>query len=95
MPVTVAKWWGNVQNENGWHESEVDLVAYDDKNIILGECKYKSKRVGVNELAELRAKIPFVPVKDRKVYCLLASKGGFTDALDAMKGEDVILISEA
>lgn len=92
MPVTVGKWWGNIHDKDGWHESEVDLIAYDDENIIIGECKYRQKLVGKNELERLRAKVQFIPTKNRKVYCLLASKSGFTEAV---RKEDVILIEQA
>ena len=92
MPVTLGKWWGNVEDEQGWHETEVDLVAYDDRDIIIGECKFKNKKVGMNELKELQAKIPYISAGRRNVYILLASRSGFTEEV---KKQDVILIDKA
>ena len=97
MPLHIAKWWGNVQNEGAWQESEVDLVAFDDHNIIIGECKYKNKMIGIKELAELRSKSVSISVGGRRVYYLLASKKGFTKELIEEKkiAKDLILIEKA
>ena len=94
MPLTVGKWWGNVSEEGVWHESELDLIAYDDRNIIIGECKYRNKKVGLTELNALRAKAGFVSVKNRRIYYLLASKSGFTPSLMERADNDVVLIHE-
>ena len=95
MPRTVAKWWGNIQEDGTWHESEIDVVAYDDHQIILGECKYRSKAVGLAELDSLKKKSSFIPVKDRKVYYLLASKSGFTRDLEALEDDRLLLLKNA
>lgn len=92
MPITVGKWWGNVKDKKGWHESEVDLIAFDDKNVIIGECKFRNKLVGISELDKLKTKAQFIPLGDRTVYYLLASKSGFTNEV---KDRDVILIEKA
>lgn len=89
MPQTVGKWWGNVMHEGTWAESEVDLVAYDAKHIVIGECKFRNKMSGRKELEALKEKAACIPVKGRKMYYLLASKSGFTKDL---KNEDAILI---
>ena len=95
MPRTVGKWWGNIQEDGLWHESEVDVVAYDDHSIVLGECKYRSKAVGIAELDALKRKTAFIPVKGRAVYYLLAGKSGFTQSLEALEDERVILLNQA
>lgn len=81
MPTNIGKWWGNVKENGDWHESEIDLVAFDDHNVVLGECKYKNKQIGFGELDNLRLKAAFIPIKDRKIYFLLASKSGFTNEI--------------
>ncbi len=91
MPMEVGKWWGNVKNEKSWHESEVDVIAYDSSNIVIGECKYRNKAVGIGELNDLKAKTLFIPTHGRKIYYLLASKSGFTDEV---KAADAILIDQ-
>lgn len=93
MPETVSKWWGNIKDGNEWKESEVDLIAYNNNKIVVGECKYRNKAAGIKELDSLKKKAAFIPVKNREIYYLIASKSGFTDELAERK--DVILIKEA
>lgn len=92
MPVTVGKWWGNIMQEGNWKESEVDIIAFDDRNIVIGECKYRNKAVGIKELEALKLKAQFIPTKGRKMYYLLASRSGFTDELSKNTDPDIILI---
>lgn len=95
MPKTVGKWWGKIREGGNWIESEIDVVAYDDHNIVLGECKYHSKAVGIGELDSLKRKAAFVPVQNRAVTYLLASKSGFTQSLMDIKDDRLILLERA
>ena len=92
MPRTIGKWWGPVCKNNVWQESEVDLIAYDDRHLLVGECKYRTKAVGSGELDALKLKASFIPAKGREICYLLASKSGFTEELRSMKDPSVILI---
>lgn len=92
MPSATGKWWGPIYKDETWQESEIDFIAYDRKNLLLGECKYRSKEVGLKELEDLKLKGQFVPSKDRELYYLLASKNGFTDELLSLSDPKVILI---
>ena len=92
MPITVGKWWGNIQKDGAWIESEIDLIAYNNDSIVFGECKYKSKAAGLKELDNLKLKSQFVNSQGRKVYYLIASKSGFTDELKSVLSDDIILI---
>ena len=56
MPQTVDIWWGNVMDQGRWHESEVDVIAFDTSHIIIGECKYREKKIGLKELELLKEK---------------------------------------
>ena len=80
--------------DGSWQESEVDLVAYDDHHLLVGECKYRSKAAGIQELDGLKLKAQFVPSKGRELYYLLASKSGFTQDLRSLKDSHVILIDQ-
>lgn len=93
MPQTVGKWWGNVMDQGRWHESEVDVIAFDTSHIIIGECKYREKKIGLKELELLKGKSRYIPVQNRTVYYLLASRAGFTN--DLPETSDVILIEKA
>ncbi|MBQ9327769.1 MAG: ATP-binding protein [Solobacterium sp.] len=88
----IGEWFGNVSENDTWHETQVDVIAYDDKNLIIGECKYTNKAIGMNILDKLKLKGQFISSGDRKKYYALASSSGFTDEVINAKGKDVILI---
>ena len=92
MPGTTGKWWGPVCIDGTWQESEVDLIAYDDHHLLVGECKYRTKAMGMQELDHLKLKAQFIPAKGRELYYLLASRSGFTEELRSLKDSHVILI---
>ncbi len=93
MPFSVCKWWGNIREDGQWKESEVDVVAYDDHHMIIGECKYRNKAIGLSELQLLQTKAQFVQSKGREIYYLLASRSGFTEDVLAIQDSHVIRIS--
>ena len=88
----IGEWFGNFSENDTWHETQVDVIAYDDKNLIIGECKYTNKAIGMNILDKLKLKGQFISSGDRKKYYALASSSGFTDEVINAKGKDVILI---
>ncbi len=94
MPRTLGKWWGPVYINNSWQESEVDLIAYDDHHLLVGECKYRSKAVGMQEFDSLKQKAQFIPSKQRELFYLLASKSGFTDDIRSLSDPHLILIDQ-
>lgn len=95
MPKVVGKWWGNIYKEGKWMESEIDLIAYDAENLLIGECKHRTKVIGNKELENLKYKAQFLPLDGRKPVFLLFSKAGFTEELkeETKSKEDVILLS--
>ena len=80
--------------------TEIDIVALDleDKNLILGECKYWKDPVGISVLRSLEKKSDAVAwEKDRrKVWYVLFSLNGFTDELlaEASFRGDLVLCTE-
>lgn len=78
----IGKWWGN--NPFKKREEEIDIVAYDNDNLIMGECKWQNKKVGMDVLTQLIEK-GWLFDKRNKYYALF-SKSGFT--------EDVLKFSE-
>ncbi len=94
MPRTVGKWWGPVYRDNLWQESEVDVVAYDDRHLLVGECKYRNKAVGLKELDDLKLKAQFIPSGSRELFYLLASRSGFSEDLQSLQDPHVILIDQ-
>jgi hypothetical protein len=70
--------------------SEFDILAItSDKKLILGECKYKDRKVCKNELSTLKAKALQSGIKV-DVYALF-SKDGFSNELMQTKEENVLL----
>lgn len=94
MPDKVGAWWGNVLEDDEWHETQVDIIAYDNDNIIIGECKYKKKKIGNTILDNLKNKSIFIPTKNRNIIYLLASRSGFVDEIIKLKSNNLILIDK-
>lgn len=70
--------------------SEFDILAVTkDKKIILGECKYKDRKVCKNELTKLKAKALESGIKVA-VYALF-SKSGFSNELLQTQDETLLL----
>ena len=70
--------------------SEFDILAItSDKKLILGECKYKDRKVCKNELSKLKAKALQSGI-NADVYALF-SKDGFSNELMQTKEENVLL----
>lgn len=70
--------------------SEFDILAINkDKKIILGECKYKDRKVCKNELSKLKVKAEQSGIKV-DVYALF-SKSGFSNELLQTQDEDLLL----
>lgn len=80
--------------------TEIDITALDpeDKNLILGECKYWSDPVGISVLRDLEAKASAVSWERdrRKVWYVLFSASGFTEELikEAASRADLELCAE-
>ena len=70
----------------------MDLIAYDDHHLVAGECKYRSKAIGRQELDHLKLKAQFIPARGREMYYLLASRSGFTEEVKQLKDSHLILI---
>lgn len=70
--------------------SEFDILAVSSsQKIILGECKYKERKVCKNELTKLKTKAEESGIKV-DIYALF-SKSGFSNELLATKDENLIL----
>ncbi|HOQ39324.1 MAG TPA: ATP-binding protein [Fervidobacterium sp.] len=70
----IGKWWGN--NPLKKREEEIDIVAYDEENILLGECKWWNEIVDISVLNTLIEKGVLFDFKNK--YYAIFSKSGFT-----------------
>ncbi|GHV93190.1 ATPase [Spirochaetia bacterium] len=101
--IDFNKLWGFTISRCGrwWDKNnEIDIVAYDGagKNIIFGECKYTSQKMGLDVFTALEEKSRRVKRQNdaRRPYFILFSKSGFTVALKALaeSRNDLLLMSK-
>ncbi len=76
--IEIGGWWGN--NPLTKQQDEIDIIAKDDNNIIIGECKWNNKPVGLDVLERLLERANIFSVKNKYLY--LFSKSGFTPGLE-------------
>jgi uncharacterized protein len=81
----IGRWWNK--------DRETDIVAYDTKgNYTLGECKWRNKKVGIQELNALKEKsVLFNGIANNRYY-MLFSKSGFTHELVKNCDDNTLLI---
>ena len=83
----LGRWWDK--------DEEIDIVGMGENEILFGECKWSSKKVGLSVLYGLKEKSKKVKWKDnkREEYFILFSKEGFTPELKefALKEKNIIL----
>jgi uncharacterized protein len=73
IPKQIGGWWR--ANE------EIDLIALDDDTALLTECKWTSRPVGIDVLADLerKAKLVLPELAGRHVRYALCARSGFTE----------------
>lgn len=89
----VGQWWGTDPQTR--KEVQIDIVGtpVDGKEYLIGSCKYRNEKIGVDELDLLR-RYASVFQKDGKFHYYIFSKGGFTQALqDLEKQGEVTLLT--
>ncbi|MEZ4831141.1 MAG: ATP-binding protein [Caldilineaceae bacterium] len=86
----VGSWWNN--------REEIDVVAVGDSDntLLVGECKWSAKPIGLNILTDLQRKTQVLLAeqhRDNVVYTLF-SKSGFTPELKDIAQSEGILLAE-
>jgi len=80
-----GRWWDK--------NREIDAVGIGEDFLIVSECKYSNKRVGMDILKSLQENAKKIdnslPVK----HYILFSKSGFTDELKKLQGEEIVLVT--
>ena len=76
-PKVVAPWWN--------HREELDVVGIGDKDLLVGECKWTKRPVGVNVLNDLERRAALLTSKGSwaRTHLVLFARSGFTAALTA------------
>ncbi len=84
---SIGRWWGAdpVQKK----EVEIDIIAKDDKNYLIGECKWQNEKTDIGVLERLKEKADIFNKNGREeTWYALFSKSGFTDALIEKSKQD-------
>jgi AAA+ ATPase superfamily predicted ATPase len=83
-----GRWWSKTD--------EIDVVGVNEDYLLVGECKYSSKKVGTDILQELKEKSKKIELNLPIKHYLLFSKSGFTDALIELSKDDdsIVLIDK-
>jgi len=84
---SIGRWWSR--------EDEIDIIAFDNKgSFIFCECKWTSKKIGLNLLDDLQKKADKFPYATQKYYGFF-SKIGFTKELENLseKRKDILLLN--
>ncbi len=80
-----GRWWDR--------SNEIDAVAIADDHLIVAECKYRNKKVGVDILESLKDKVKYIETQLPVTKYILFSKSGFTKELELLKSDEIILIT--
>lgn len=90
--TSIGRWWGS--DPNSREAIEIDLIASDGKQYIIGECKWRNEPLDVSVMKALREKADIFRTKREKTWYMFFSKSGFTDGAinEAQRREDVVLV---
>jgi len=90
VPTNIGNWW----NAN----EEIDLVVLGEEDAILVECKWTSKPVGIDILADLERKAQLIKpeLADRRIRFALCARSGFTKQLieNDRQRDDITLMDQ-
>lgn len=84
-PERVGQWWDA--------QAQIDVAALDDEYILLGECRWRSRPLAPDALAELRRKAERVP-RGRHQVLALFSRSGFNESLRVEASNQGVLLFE-
>lgn len=79
-----GRWWDK--------NVEIDAVGIGEDFLIVAECKYSNKKVGIDILYDLQKKAKKINSNLSVKHLILFSKSGFTDALQKLQSNEVILV---
>ena len=89
----VGQWWGTDSRTH--KEVQIDIVGtpVEGKEYIIGSCKYKNEKIGMDELELLKSYAEAFG-KGSKYHYYIFSKGGFTEGLKKREAQgEVTLVS--
>ena len=81
-----GRWWDK--------SNEIDAVGIANDYLIVAECKYSNKKVGIDILEDLKQKAQCIDSKLPVKKYILFSKSGFTKDLQQLQNDEVVLIDK-
>ena len=71
---------------------ELDIVCEGTKSLLLGECKWRNEKVGIDVLEKVKSRFYLFPEYE-EYYVALFSKTGFMEEVyDKTKGDPTVLL---
>ena len=90
--TSIGRWWGTDSATRT--QVEIDLIANDGKEYLIGECKWRKEKLDMAVLQALKEKADTFRKNRDRTWFVLFSKSGFTQAVieEAKKDDTVILV---
>lgn len=90
--TSIGRWWGT--NPVTRSQIEIDIIANDRKEYLIGECKWRNEKLDLQVFQELKEKADVFNKNRDNTWYVLFSKTGFTQAImeEALKDSKIILV---
>lgn len=90
--TSIGRWWGI--NPIARNQVVIDIVAHDNKDFLIGECKWRNEKLDVTVLHQLKEKADIFHKNRENTWYVLFSKSGFMEAVieEAEKDKNILLV---
>lgn len=90
--TSIGRWWGT--NPITKNQVEIDIIANDGKDYLIGECKWRNEKLDLAILRELEKKADIFNKNRLDTWFILFSKSGFTEAVieETVKNDKIMLV---
>lgn len=90
IPEKIGKHWSRVPGTKD-QSYDIDIGAYDEKNILFCECKWREKKISLEDYHSLVKRSGYLSYGDKTPYYCLFSKSGFEEDVENLKKDHVLL----
>ena len=90
--TSIGRWWGT--NPATRNQVEIDIIANDGKDYLIGECKWRNEKLDLAVLCGLEEKADIFNKNRSNTWFVLFSKSGFTEDVieESVKNDRIILV---